>query len=92
MYLFLSDSSLDSATPIIFIASAGIGTASASASSIANFAEEIVRHHVSIPPKTPLPYPYLWGSYGFALVLSLAVGRLVSCVVERCVPRKERSR
>ena len=60
----------------IFVVSAGIGTASASASSIANFAERMI-----IPPhQQETPTSSLWLSYSFALGLSIGIGLLFSSI------------
>ncbi|WP_017302801.1 hypothetical protein [Spirulina subsalsa] len=60
----------------IFIVSTGIGAASASASSIANVAEDLIvqRFPLERPEGQPLPPGYLWGIYSFAFVLSLILG------------------
>ncbi|MDB9314105.1 hypothetical protein PN462_13420 [Spirulina sp. CS-785/01] len=56
----------------IFAVSAGIGTASASASSMANFAERIITQ--GHPPQKPASVSHLWASYSLAFFLSLGVG------------------
>ncbi|MGK7924610.1 MAG: hypothetical protein AB4290_05030 [Spirulina sp.] len=58
----------------IFIVSAGIGTASASASSVASFAERIMINLYPPSQKDSLSTGYLFAIYSCALILSIAVG------------------
>ncbi|MEM9541230.1 MAG: hypothetical protein AAGA60_17230 [Cyanobacteria bacterium P01_E01_bin.42] len=58
----------------IFIVSAGIGTASASASAIAGFAEQIIVNWFPPRETDPLSTGYLFGIYSFSLILSILVG------------------
>ncbi|WP_204103374.1 MULTISPECIES: hypothetical protein [Spirulina sp. CCY15215] len=64
----------------IFVVSAGIGTASASASSVANFAEDIMMN-IHPPQQQPLTTGYLFQIYLFALLLSLVVGFISSVIM-----------
>ncbi|MEA5467731.1 hypothetical protein [Spirulina sp. 06S082] len=64
----------------IFVVSAGIGTASASASSVANFAEDIMMN-IHPPQQQPLTTGYLLQIYLFALLLSLFVGFISSVIM-----------